>query len=371
MSGRVPRRSSEVALAVVMCAVIGACSVSRAQGTTTAERPQPGTSRPTSSVVSHHPVITRAPWGNDPRGLNLVVIPDASYRVRVVLAHDSVGSLETVSSMCRRTQGCIAGVNGDFFTASGVIGVSVDNCRALVTPKIPHTFVDLDTHALAEPYSWAATLTGSHGPAVQVGQLNCAVTGESTLFTLERSRPTPRDAMRTDLVLRGSPVLSATKVSQRLTVARVVRGGGVTPRRGEVVLSTTDHLSWPVGSTLTLRINATSGCDLVGGHPALVLHSQVAEFSPRDTVMLEPHPRTAIGWDKQGRTLLVTVDGTAGHPRATAPKLAQWLLDHGAVTAMNLDGGGSTVFFANNRVINSPADGAERPVAQALLVVPR
>ncbi|CAM5468779.1 Sporulation domain-containing protein OS=Streptomyces albaduncus OX=68172 GN=FHS32_003126 PE=4 SV=1 [Streptomyces griseoloalbus] len=40
--------------------------------------------------------------------------------------------------------------------------------------------------------------------------------------------------------------------------------------------------------------------------------------------------------------------------------------------AVNLDGGGSTTMVANGRVINAPSDAAgERPVGDALLVLPR
>lgn len=40
------------------------------------------------------------------------------------------------------------------------------------------------------------------------------------------------------------------------------------------------------------------------------------------------------------------------------------------VQAMNLDGGGSTTAVAGERVLNSPSGGAERPVGDALLVLP-
>jgi exopolysaccharide biosynthesis protein len=42
----------------------------------------------------------------------------------------------------------------------------------------------------------------------------------------------------------------------------------------------------------------------------------------------------------------------------------------GMVQAMNFDGGGSTTAVAGGAVLNSPSDGTERPVGDALLVLP-
>jgi len=42
----------------------------------------------------------------------------------------------------------------------------------------------------------------------------------------------------------------------------------------------------------------------------------------------------------------------------------------GMVQAINLDGGGSTTAVAGGTVLNNPSGGAERPVGDALLVLP-
>ena len=52
--------------------------------------------------------------------------------------------------------------------------------------------------------------------------------------------------------------------------------------------------------------------------------------------------------------------------------LAAYLIELGAVDAMNLDGGGSTTMFLDGKVINKPSDKeGERKVGDALLVFPR
>jgi exopolysaccharide biosynthesis protein len=41
------------------------------------------------------------------------------------------------------------------------------------------------------------------------------------------------------------------------------------------------------------------------------------------------------------------------------------------VDALNLDGGGSTTMVVRSRVVNRPSEAGGRPVADALIVVPR
>ena len=89
----------------------------------------------------------------------------------------------------------------------------------------------------------------------------------------------------------------------------------------------------------------------------------------------ERDPRTAIGFNKNGRWLyLVVVDGrqpfySAG---ATFEELADILIAHGAYFGMSLDGGGSTTMVIEDAegeplILNSPIDqyipGRERSVA--------
>lgn len=80
-------------------------------------------------------------------------------------------------------------------------------------------------------------------------------------------------------------------------------------------------------------------------------------------------PRTAIGQLGPLRYIVIVVDGrsegySAGCNLAT---LQQLFLDHGAVTAFNLDGGGSTTLWFNGNVINQPASGDERKVSDIVM----
>jgi exopolysaccharide biosynthesis protein len=85
-----------------------------------------------------------------------------------------------------------------------------------------------------------------------------------------------------------------------------------------------------------------------------------------------PHPRTAVGVSKDGKTLyLVVADGRrANVPGLTLAELATFMnsrLD--ACWAINLDGGGSSAMWVGDHIVNRPSDGVERRVGDHLAVV--
>lgn len=83
-------------------------------------------------------------------------------------------------------------------------------------------------------------------------------------------------------------------------------------------------------------------------------------------------PRSALGLSQDGRTLfLMAVDGRSKSAAgATLNELAHYLVEAGAWTAMNLDGGSSTqMVVAGDLVTQNPA--GAKPVANALVLVDR
>ena len=82
-------------------------------------------------------------------------------------------------------------------------------------------------------------------------------------------------------------------------------------------------------------------------------------------------PRTAVGLSADRRTLiLVVVDGRQGSMIGmTFEELAGLLIELGAHTGVNLDGGGSsTMWLQHAGVVNHPSDGGERTVANHLAI---
>lgn len=112
----------------------------------------------------------------------------------------------------------------------------------------------------------------------------------------------------------------------------------------------------------------------VSGWPMLVDDCEVIDDLPgSDHFTRAPHPRTAAGISADGRTMfLVVADGRrADAPGLTLPELAEFMAKElGACEAMNLDGGGSSAMWIDDRIVNRPSDGSERKVANHIGVVP-
>lgn len=109
----------------------------------------------------------------------------------------------------------------------------------------------------------------------------------------------------------------------------------------------------------------------------VLLHNgrrQKISASPDDAYesssMIERHPRSAIGWNKDWY-FLVVVDGRQRDVSdgMTLDELAGFLAKLGCVEALNLDGGGSSTLWFDGGVRNAPCDGYERPIANSLVVV--
>ncbi len=167
-----------------------------------------------------------------------------------------------------------------------------------------------------------------------------------------------------------------------------VRPLGFAASKGQIYSQNAlDHPVLYIGRNNTARFNSAPGqiFNAISGSPILVLQGKPAvggkdnplnqsDDAPGET----SQPRTAIGLDKNNRKLIIVViDGRQpGYSQgATFSELAGIMVEAGAFTAMNLDGGGSSTLVnaAKNGgavILNSPIDqhipGRERNVGNHL-----
>ena len=124
-----------------------------------------------------------------------------------------------------------------------------------------------------------------------------------------------------------------------------------------------------------------------GGNQALVRDGK--NVTPDDRYTRALHPHTALGMTRDGKVLILTVDGRQDtySKGMRTDEIADLLIQHFDVTdAINLDGGGSTNLvmddtndaIVNSRIVNSPSDhatphepGEERLIANSLAVFAR
>ena len=121
----------------------------------------------------------------------------------------------------------------------------------------------------------------------------------------------------------------------------------------------------------------------IGGRIRLVKNGQVNEILEKHHYAQKNHtpgkrqrdlalsyePRTALGYNEQ-KLILVVADGRrAGYSTGLSLyRLASILIELGATEAINLDGGSSSTFVVDGKVINRPSGQSERDVLNAVLI---
>lgn len=137
-----------------------------------------------------------------------------------------------------------------------------------------------------------------------------------------------------------------------------------------------------LAESMTMEVAEPWMKSAVSGWPTLIRDCQAraAEELPGSRAFTHsPHARTAIGLSGDGKTVyLVVAEGArtgASSERKeatglTLPRLAAWMREQlGVCGALNLDGGGSSALWVKDRIVNRPADGRERRVADHLAIV--
>lgn len=81
------------------------------------------------------------------------------------------------------------------------------------------------------------------------------------------------------------------------------------------------------------------------------------------------NPRTAVGYTKEGNFIMVAVDGREGASVGmTLWELASFMQSIGCINAMNLDGGGSTIMYVKDHVVNMPKVKGGIAISNALTI---
>jgi hypothetical protein len=218
---------------------------------------------------------------------------------------------------------------------------------------------------------------------------------------LERTTATPWRifALRVDLCARGVSVRATAQSEKRRTPSSflglvgaqaVVNGDFFDGAYDPIGLAAGDGSAWhgdngtlgfvafgPDRSLLSPPTDVVAAepwmREAVGGFPVLVENgAALSTFSPAPDHCPNRHPRTAVGFSRDRRTLwMVVVDGRSTLSAGmTCRELALLMEELGCWEALNLDGGGSSALVVAGRgAVNRPSDGSERVVANHLAVL--
>ncbi|MEZ0372179.1 MAG: phosphodiester glycosidase family protein, partial [Candidatus Sericytochromatia bacterium] len=305
--------------------------------------------------------------------------PQANVHLEPALAGSGRGfSKETVSRLSQR-HGALLAINAGYFNSAGVpLGTLMQDRELIASPIYGRTllgitrqgqlFISPNDKSLSAFFPQLNRTSAFHG--VNFPRQN----NQMVLYTPRYGQSTgtaeSADAIELQVLIDG-------------TVERIGDHDMTIPEDGYVISAQGQAAQW-------LKEQAYEGMQvqvfsriweqwaqirhLIGGGPQLLKNGQIhitateERFQP--DIAQGRAPRTAFGLGANGELFLLVADGRQSHSRGlTLNELAQILKERGAVEALNFDGGGSSTLVIRDRVLNSPSDGHERPVADALLVI--
>jgi hypothetical protein len=310
-----------------------------------------------------------------------------------LLGHGAALGRGGVSEMLANGDGAerkaIAGVNADFFALTGrnyatiPLGFCVQDGELITLPNPSRSvfYVTQDGRAGIDVLRSLAWVLGPNNLRYPISAVNrCPEAAQLVLFTPRFGKETRAEPTTAQIVLGdvSGPVKPSGEVTATVS-SRATTDSVPIPPNG-LVLAANGVASYALrnvkaGDRVTLRFVLSPEVGelrlAVGGGPRLVRDGSVVtehrleRFA--DTFATARHPRTGVGL-RGTEVVFVTVDGRQPGYSAgmTLPEFARFFVDLGCSDAMNLDGGGSTTMVVRGRIVNSPSDGVERKVADAL-----
>lgn len=113
----------------------------------------------------------------------------------------------------------------------------------------------------------------------------------------------------------------------------------------------------------------------VGGGPVLLRNGTI-EITNNDELKFsgkainDKHPRTAMGYTKDGKLIILVVQGRSeSSGGATLTQEAQIMKDLGCWEALNLDGGGSSCMLVNGKETIKPSDKEGQRAVPAVFII--
>ena len=297
----------------------------------------------------------------------------AGYALRPVLSNDSVAGIEALSEMAARSQ-AVAMINGPYYMRSGeILGLLKIDQMLVSTPDTPRTSFGVlpDGKIIFDSPAFTGHVELPDKTKIPIDGVNRG-RGESELilYNTYYAYWTLTVGGGREFLVRDGRIVD-------------IRNDNSVISEGTVVLSASGRQAWLMADLKigdSLKIVQTLGpvwdkvTQAVGAGPCLVKNGEIymttlgEEFG--SDVAGGRAPRTALGITKDGKALLVVVDGRSRSSVGyTLLELARFMLEQGAVEAMNLDGGGSSQMIIGSQIVNTPSDGRERRLGAGIAVV--
>lgn len=343
--------------------------------------------------------------GNEPVNINLLRLDLKKVRLDVHHARDKAIGLETTSSIAARHQ-AVAAINAGFFRldrsefAGDAAGILMIDHRLLSESEKGRIAIFI-RNTPAESFVSFAHININYRLEVKKREIPVSginrqrKDGESVIFTPQFGASTLTDNSGVEFIVRRGRV---SEMIDRTGNAQIPSDGFVisvqNKAKGDLFTrikvgtkvtwqTSVTHNAGPQGIPIDTDVRRTGSAfsgaeDITNGVSQLIRNGKIditwEQEKASRTFAETRHPRTAVAKLKDGKFLMITVDGRQPGVSVgmTLQELAEYLLSLGAVDAMNLDGGGSTTMFLDGKVVNTPSDKeGERKIGDAILVTLR
>ena len=293
----------------------------------------------------------------------------------------------------------LAALNGDFYVVEpkhpylgDPRGLQILDGELISAPSDQASFwIDPKGNPQATNVVSQLKVTWPDGSTMPIGLNEQRANGAAVLYTPRIGQSTrTRDGRELILEQAGEGPWLPLQAGREYTArVREARGQGNSPlTKGVLVLSlspgvlTNALAAAQVEAGAVLRISTAMAPDLAGVKTAIGAGYVLVRNGQRQTLDIpksdaykyrsvgERHPRSAIGVSAQ-HIYLVEVDGRQPELSVgmTLAELGDYMQKLGCDLAVSLDGGASATLWFDGKVRNSPSDGAERPIANGLVVV--
>ena len=339
-----------------------------------------------------------------PVKINLLRLDLTKVRLDVVHAMDAAIGTETTSSMAKR-HGAFAAINAGFFRLDKSIFAGDAAGTLMINKKLLSESFDFSNSIFGRINLMISNQRGRTSVSMERMKIKNWIVTKNKHFSVG----TNRERSENDIVLYTKSFANTTLTDNKglefiVKNDRVIKifngtGNNQIPVNGYVIsvsgssrnealnflkLKTKARISSGVETSSGLLSHLRNGLaflskteDITNGVPQLIKNGVIEitwEQEKSSKAFVETkHPRTAVAKLKDGKFLMVTVDGRSEESGGIGlQNLAEILLELGATDAMNLDGGGSTTMFLDGKVVNHPSDKeGERKVSDAILVTQR
>ncbi len=308
-----------------------------------------------------------------------VIAAHEKYQLRPILAKNQIQGRATVAQMTQNLDD-IAIINASYFMPSGsLLGVTKIDGEIIGKDDFYRSAIGLADDGTAifgrVRYQGRVILYGS---VLEIWGVNCErVANSVVLYNSYFGATTATNDFGVEILVIGGEIADI-----------FYKGNNPIPANGYII-SVHGHSAEffkraQIGDEIKIEQNILSEDgdfdrlpNIIGAGPRLVMDGRIyvtadAEKFPPD-IRVGRAPRSAVGVNSYGDYILAVVDGRQAHSRGcTLQEWANILLNHfGAFNAINLDGGGSSELIVKDNLVNKPSDGRERPVGDALAIVPK